>query len=540
LGVRDIPTPDDYVKVILEISQEFSSFHQPLDDEALEVVQSCYTTLSTALENGSATTSVVEPLHNKESVPNKSQHILYLPERIYFEDKAGYLNRFDGQLDHFVIPKERETWKALQAIGVRPLSRNIRRKMVECKGAEYNTGLTLLIRDRLPSIRRIVERQRASEPEGWNINVLEHIEVHTADEIVERLIHSVLNIQSEPVTVRTFFDSDTGRLYVIWAEQSKSFLDIAKEIAAVLNQEVDTCNIVPLIKDVLTAESPQAAEHYLLEIGYEDIRESQVVPGKADTAVIERIGGEQSQSLPQEMQEQIRVVSEEIEGIHLADDEKAVSVETAPDFGLEGTETPKRKLQAPKVYSRLRSYVKTEDEFNRKEEEDKEKLTDEERETVEKTGMEVTINHEKARIEVTEIRDVSNKGKTGEVVIYKRSADGTWSESQEIEPKEDVGYDLEVYEQHVIAGLEENDVIKVRYVEVKAISSAWSDEDVGLTRNEFCAAQKLGTEYYLYIVDHALESGPHSPYIVQNPAGKAAEFRFDYGWKDASILSDAA
>jgi len=315
-------------------------------------------------------------------------------------------------------------------------------------------------------------------------------------------------------------------------------LDIAKEIAAALNQEVDTCNIVPLIKDVLTAESPQAAEYYLLEIGYEDIRTSQVVSAKADAAVIEQIGGEQSQPALQEMQEQIGEVSEGAEGTHLTSDEGMISsIGMAPGIEHEGVETTsKEKPYVPKVHSRLRSYVKTEDEFRRKEEEDKEKLTDEEREKVEKMGMAVVINREKARMEVTEIRDVSNKGKTGEIVIYKRSDDGTWSESKGIEPKEDIGYDLEVYEKHVIVGLEENDVTKVRYIEVKAISLAWSDEDVGLTRNEFRAAQKLGTEYYLYVVDRALESGPHSPYVVRNPAGKVAEYLFDYGWKDAGIL----
>jgi hypothetical protein len=537
LGVRDTPTPEDYVKVILDISREFGSSNRPLDNEALEVIQSCYTYLSRALENVSMDISILEPLRGNKSVPNKSQRILYLPERIYFEDKTGYLNRFDGRLDHFVIPKERDTWKALQAIGVRPLSRNIKRKMIKCEGAEYNAELTLLIRERLPSMRRIIERQKASEPEGWNIDVLDHIEVHTANELVERLIHSVLNMQSEPIAVRTFYDSETDRLYVIWEEQSKSLLDMAKEIASFLNQEVDTCNIVPLLKDVLIAESPQAAECYLLEIGYEDIRESQIVQATSGAAIVEQIGGEQAQFSPQETKEWTKEVSEEVKSTCLSGDETNETLGIGTGFEYDrAKDAAKRKPPAAKVYSRLRSYVRTEDEVRRKKEEDKEKLADEESEKVERIGMEVVVDHEKAKAEVIEIRDVHDKGKTGEVIFYKRRDDRTGSESKGTELKEDIGYDLEVYERHVIAGLEEENAIKVRYIEVKAISSAWSCEDVGLTRNEFAAAQKLGTEYYLYIVDRALESGPHSPYVVRNPAGKVAEYRFDYGWKDAGIL----
>ncbi len=533
LGVRDRPDLDDFVDVILDIAKEFGASNKPLDDDALVVLSRCYAELSRAVANG-LDQGRLESLKKQKCVPNNSQRLLYLPERLFFDDKVGYANRFGGQLANFLIPKERDTWKALEVIGVRPLSRSIRRELVRCEDAQYNPALTLLLRERIPCINRIIERQRASEPEGWSIDALEGVKVYTALKLEERLVHTVLSIHSETLPGRTFFDSQNRRLYITPLHESRHLVDIAREVAAILNPQVDTCNIVSVIKDVLSAKSVQAAESYLMEIGYDDIKEPMNDGHTLRDIVIDKIGDAHSQ-----------VIGETVtkHGIETGDDQDDSPITSDADVSI-GTHDRSdtsvqpgrpRREHLRRTYSRLRSYVLTEVEAHRRLEFDGKEQTTDEMEQVERAGMDLAIRHEKSRQEVFEIRDVSKRGQTGTVTVFKRGTDENWTETTVMEPKESSGYDLLVRERSSSSGSGEDGC---RYIEVKAISSKWSEMDIGLTRNEFWAARNLGDRYYLYVVDCALEPVSRSLYIIQNPAGKSAEFRFDEGWKDAGETHD--
>jgi hypothetical protein len=55
---------------------------------------------------------------------------------------------------------------------------------------------------------------------------------------------------------------------------------------------------------------------------------------------------------------------------------------------------------------------------------------------------------------------------------------------------------------------------KVRYIEVKARADAGTA--VALTQNEWFKAQRLGDDYYLYVVWNARDPNTR-PYIIRNP-----------------------
>lgn len=71
----------------------------------------------------------------------------------------------------------------------------------------------------------------------------------------------------------------------------------------------------------------------------------------------------------------------------------------------------------------------------------------------------------------------------------------------------------------------------VRRIEVKSTKYAWDGWGIGLTAPQFQAAQAYRIDYYLYVVEHALEPERTRLYIIQDPAGKVADFRFDDKWK---------
>ncbi len=92
-------------------------------------------------------------------------------------------------------------------------------------------------------------------------------------------------------------------------------------------------------------------------------------------------------------------------------------------------------------------------------------------------------------------------------------------------PKGNKGYDLKKVDQHGKP---------VRWCEVKAMTGAWGDRPVGLTRAQFRKAQKCGEAYWLYVVEHADTDSPNIVKI-QDPAGQARTFTFDHGWREVAV-----
>lgn len=88
-----------------------------------------------------------------------------------------------------------------------------------------------------------------------------------------------------------------------------------------------------------------------------------------------------------------------------------------------------------------------------------------------------------------------------------------------------------------------------RYIEVKGIDGAWSEDGVPLSRPQFEMGQQFGDAYWLYVVENA-RSPDAVVHRIQNPAGKVSQFRFDLGWqamaasgtapKEVPVARDAA
>lgn len=70
----------------------------------------------------------------------------------------------------------------------------------------------------------------------------------------------------------------------------------------------------------------------------------------------------------------------------------------------------------------------------------------------------------------------------------------------------------------------------LRWVEVKAMTGSLLDRPVGLSHTQFEYAQKKGNAYWLYIVEYASDAKRSRIVRIQNPAGHASKFLFDYGW----------
>ena len=71
---------------------------------------------------------------------------------------------------------------------------------------------------------------------------------------------------------------------------------------------------------------------------------------------------------------------------------------------------------------------------------------------------------------------------------------------------------------------------QVRWVEVKSMTGSLQDRPVGLSRTQFDCARLHEDAYWLYVVELATDSEGARVLRIQNPAGHARTFTFDYGW----------
>jgi hypothetical protein len=121
--------------------------------------------------------------------------------------------------------------------------------------------------------------------------------------------------------------------------------------------------------------------------------------------------------------------------------------------------------------------------------------------------------------EMTALRTRVDEAGVARVKAFEKAAGRVVEELHHNHP----GYDLHSRESAT------GDV--VRYIEVKSTGSDWNG--VMLSSTQFEAAQRLGEQYWLYVVENA-DSQEARVYPIQNPAGLSEKFIFDAGWKEIS------
>jgi len=91
---------------------------------------------------------------------------------------------------------------------------------------------------------------------------------------------------------------------------------------------------------------------------------------------------------------------------------------------------------------------------------------------------------------------------------------------REMPPRHE-GYDIE--------SDNEDDNVE-RIIEVKSLPGEWLDAEAGLTKPQVEKARQLRHQYWLYVVEYALDNDRCRIHAIQDPYGKANQFLFDPGW----------
>jgi hypothetical protein len=95
------------------------------------------------------------------------------------------------------------------------------------------------------------------------------------------------------------------------------------------------------------------------------------------------------------------------------------------------------------------------------------------------------------------------------------------------------GWDIESYEDEMTSSRlgEGERRAPSRHIEVKATKYEWDGWGVGLTAAEYRAAKEHGKDYYLYVVEYALDEQRCALYIFRDPVTRVSDYRLDDRWK---------
>jgi hypothetical protein len=69
-----------------------------------------------------------------------------------------------------------------------------------------------------------------------------------------------------------------------------------------------------------------------------------------------------------------------------------------------------------------------------------------------------------------------------------------------------------------------------RYIEVKSLSGTWGKGGAALSDTQFDHGTRLGTRYWLYVVERA-EQEDWRIHRIQDPARQVNQFIYDFGWE---------
>ena len=268
LGVRESPEVSDAIQVLLEISDEFGAANQPLDEQAYGVLLQCWVLLSRSLEQGLIAVKDLETLHPHKVIPD-DRRVLNLPERIFFEDRPGLAVKFGDFLQHNAIRRPEDAWLAMEAVGVRPLSKAVYTKLVECSDAILAESVMTRIRERRDLIARVVAPHRVGTEGSRSLELLDRLRVERTSHLeVNYTIKVFGQLQTTtPEAVSAYYDTDGEVLYF----QQRDVLPwpaIARELAYALDPKAEAGQIAPGLKEVLSTDSFAEANTNLDELGY--------------------------------------------------------------------------------------------------------------------------------------------------------------------------------------------------------------------------------------------------------------------------------
>ena len=485
LGVKEGPTYEDAISVLKEISEsKYAQSKLSLSDDPVQeqVIMASWSLISDALETEQVCEKEVQKeLGKLRTIPNP-QSFLYPPEWLLIEDRPGWGQKF-LLLENNLIEKTEGTWPAMEAAGVRRLSKAINTELHQCENPREDFELQKRLIERKDLILRVIESWRQKGIHDFNLECLDELSFSNADDIeIIRSFQGFGKREEHPETVDSVHLD--GTIYYISRNGSHPWIGIARELSYVLHDSGELSSLGMEIKEILSPDSLEQASGNLDEFGYPRVRMAS--DDEIDSPTLKTVGGTETGEEFEFTDEDPDETPDETPDIHPTEVPE-------PEVGGNGKK-PTTKIKKPKrKTSRLISYVYPED----------------------------VASVRKYNPDVAKRR--TNIGQLGVDFVLK------FEEKQERDASdmETVQRNFEGFD---VKSVDRQNTSEIRYIEVKSTSGRWDSENPAqMHSRQFETAQERGENYWLYVVEE-VESDDPKLYCIQNPANRVDAFMFDHGW----------
>ncbi len=468
IGVADAPSYRDSMHVLVEISAKFGETNRPLDDETYAVLVNCWQMLEEALDDGTVSEDWFGGLRARKSIPNPAK-TLDFPTRLFFENRAGLADKFEGFLTNNVIQRQLGTERAFLAAGVQQLGSAVQQELLRNDNAENDPDMIEWIHQRQEEFARVLHPQMASHDVTEALSRLRRLDCKSATSLVLRYRLDAFDrvLRSQPETVAALYQPDSHCLWTTNSIDQLQWAPLARELAVALCPEEDPGLFAAGLKEVLAADTASEAAVALDELGF----------SRLDTTVIEAPTQEAAHTLGTD--NPIDTVEDEIQTDATPGDKEA-RTPAEPKSSSSGDAATVRRWE-------FVSYVA---------------VSPEDEETPEQDG---TTHRERMTLEDKAIQLIL----TQEPQLTRMSTNNPGFDLTEKGP----------------------DGQPVKWVEVKAMSGTLRNNyPVGISKTQFELAQERRGAYWLYVVESAGDPNQARIVRIQDPAGKARTFTFDHGW----------
>ena len=523
LGVKETPDHTDALGVIDDISAEYSEYSKSVSEEDLKVLQDCWELCETALRDGD-----LEPAElvtfGKQKVIADSDKILTPASHLFFEDLPGLGDELPD-VRRYIINRPGGAWRAMRAAGVRDLSKVARAHVADIGGELDEGEVRERILDREEELARVITprvdvswRQLAERIRNLNLTVV------TSMVVVWELYAFNRRFPGKPRQADALWQLPEEKLYVATVHGDPVWEAVAREIVRALLPELEPATLALDIAAALRPDDRGAAKRALDAAGFPALAvevSAQITTARVEDIDATHIDRSEVFSIAGEPE----VVDEESEGDSGAD------TEDAGDVAQGDRETTAGDNQHD---------VEDDDADSTEEEaKDARRLGSEDREGNEGSGISSGNSAPSSRsrgrlrsyvmsVERDETHEASDDGRVGSIdeagMEAVRLLEIQAGRRPERQAHHNPGYDVTSY----------RDGIEERTIEVKSTAGPWGGMGVGLSERQFSYAQKLGDQFWLYVVEYALDPERQKVWTIQNPASRVTDFMFDAGWKDAT------
>jgi hypothetical protein len=284
LGVRDRPDHSDAIRVLRALAAEES---EALSEDDQGLVQRCWTILEDALETGVVDAHELRGRLGNIACVLDGDAALARPPEIYVDDSPELARRFATRLGNTLVARPRGAWTAMRAAGVRGLRELTHPSVTSAREARPFGVLKRHLQEREAQIARVVEDAAGSAQLKPAVEQLRSLRVFTLSPLeVEWRFTPDPRIRTERETVLAVYSQHDHALYVggdladvdLW-------IDLTCELGAAL---VPDDGSLGLLKDVLPADPPEAADRLLDRLGIARLM-GEIPPPGSDEAV--ELGG---------------------------------------------------------------------------------------------------------------------------------------------------------------------------------------------------------------------------------------------------------